>query len=440
MANSLLEAYKKRLNISESVYSRAHNGDKMDTNRKLVVAKCLQNLNNFMNESFDGSMATQRQDLGLYKKFCLNLTTVALPNLVAHDLVIVHPMSSMSGYVAYLQYTTGTAKGDVESNTFLRDPFKQGDAVPSYTSSTVVDPITSVSADMVPTWGPVVKGAFTDGSGAAKDVKIVDSKGAVTYADLTAEGKVPQAALKENGKVAYLYDNIVIPQDKLPTIKAEMKSIPLIAKARRLAIYFSQIAAFQAKTDYGFDLGDSLAEQAVGELQYEVDTEIINLLDETAGEAQANLIWSKTLPVGVAKTEHYEGFSEVVEIARSIIYNRTKKFAPNYMVIAADVLPILTFIKGWTAAPAGQVNGPYMAGTLNSLKVFVSPSMASGEYLIGVNGNDMLSSVAVYAPYMAILPTSLLQFADGTTSQGFSTLYDLKVLNKDLIVKGKVVA
>ena len=27
-----------------------------------------------------------------------NLTTVALPNLISHDLVIVHPMSSMSGY------------------------------------------------------------------------------------------------------------------------------------------------------------------------------------------------------------------------------------------------------------------------------------------------------------------------------------------------------
>ena len=30
---------------------------------------------------------------------------------------------------------------------------------------------------------------------------------------------------------------------------------------------------------------------------------------------------------------------------------------------------------------------------------------------------------------MAIVPTSLLQFADGATSQGFSTLYDLKLLN-----------
>lgn len=47
-----------------------------------------------------------------------------------------------------------------------------------------------------------------------------------------------------------------------------MKSIPLIAKARRIAVYYSQIAAFQAKTDYGFDLGDQLAEQAVGQLSY----------------------------------------------------------------------------------------------------------------------------------------------------------------------------
>ena len=45
-----------------------------------------------------------------------------------------------------------------------------------------------------------------------------------------------------------------------------MEAIPLIAKARRIAVYYSQIAAFQAKTDYGFDLGDQLAEKAVGQL------------------------------------------------------------------------------------------------------------------------------------------------------------------------------
>lgn len=41
MANALFESYKKRLQIAESVYSKKNNGATMDTNRKMVVAKCL---------------------------------------------------------------------------------------------------------------------------------------------------------------------------------------------------------------------------------------------------------------------------------------------------------------------------------------------------------------------------------------------------------------
>jgi len=65
-------------------------------------------------------------------------------------------------------------------------------------------------------------------------------------------------------------DNVVIPQNDLPIVNAEMKMMPLMAKARRVAVYYSQIAAYQAKTDYGFDLGDQLSEKAVGELQYKL--------------------------------------------------------------------------------------------------------------------------------------------------------------------------
>ena len=98
MATNLLEAYSKRIKIAESVYSKSHNGEKMDNTRKLCLAKCLQNVNAFINEAFEQSTGTQRSDMGMFKKFCLNLTNVALPNLIANDLVIVSPMSSMSGY------------------------------------------------------------------------------------------------------------------------------------------------------------------------------------------------------------------------------------------------------------------------------------------------------------------------------------------------------
>ena len=65
MAKNLVEAYKNRLAISESVYSRDHNGEKMGNNKKMVVAKCLDNISRFMNEAFDSSTGTQRSDMGL---------------------------------------------------------------------------------------------------------------------------------------------------------------------------------------------------------------------------------------------------------------------------------------------------------------------------------------------------------------------------------------
>lgn len=40
---------------------------------------------------------------------------------------------------------------------------------------------------------------------------------------------------------------------------------------------------------------------------------------------------------------------------------------------------------------------------------------------------------------MAVVPTSLLQTPDGATTQGWSTLYALEILNKDLLIAGKLV-
>lgn len=439
---TLTEKYAKRIKIAESVYSGSHRGQVMDSNRKLMVATALNNVNKFLNEAFSSADATQRSAMGDYKKFCLNLTNVALPNLIAPELVITHPMTSMTGYVAYIEYTTGgKQKGETAPNTVLNNPFRLGDAQADYTSSAVVESVeTFTSGTTKLAWLPVAVKA--DGK---PDVRFLDADGAELNVtgdvQVAADGTVTATVSGTVKKIAYRYDNVVIPQNDLPVLKAEMKSIPLLAKARRIAVYYSQIAAFQAKTDYGFDLGDQLAEKAVGELQYEIDTEVVNLLEKTADENAVKIpAWSRTLPVGVSKREHYAGFAEQVEIARQVIYDKTKRFAPNWMVISSSILPVLTFIEGFKAAPATNINGPYFAGTLNSLKVYVSPSLATDKYLIGVNGSDMMSAVAVYAPYMPIVPTSLLQFADGGNSQGFSTLYDLKVLNPDLVVEGTIVA
>ena len=461
MAN-LCEAYKSRLAIAERFYSQKHAGEKLSESKKLVTAKVLENTNKFLNEAFENSVGTQRSDLGLFKKFALNLTTVALPNLIAHDLVIVHPMSSMSGYVNYVQYTRGSNKGAYVQGDVINDPFRlgsfkngaDGKLDTNYTAAKVCEAkqaaesgeykVTLMWTPVVPTTVEVVATGATfrdNGEGKLQEmdgdkVKEGGKTGTIDY----ATGAISFAASTLTAGavfVNYAYDNVVIPQNDLPIINAEIKAIPLIAKARRIAIYYSQIAAFQAKTDYGMDLGAQLAEKAVGELSYEIDTEITSMLVDNATES-ALLSFNKALPMGVSKAEHYEGFAEVVEIGKQLIYDNTKRFAPTYMLIASDILPILSFVKGFSAASTSSVNGPYFAGTLNGLKVFVTPNVKAGTFVLGVNGDDMMSSAAVYAPYMAIVPTQLLGYADGGMSQGWSTMYDLKMLNAGLLVKGTV--
>lgn len=424
---TLLETYKKRLAVSESVYSKAHEGETLSDSKKMAVAMVLNNTNKFMNEAFSNSVGTQRADLGMWKKFCLNLTTVALPNLIAHDLVIVQPMSSMSGYITYVKYTSGSTKGQTSRGEVFNDPFKLGKVDVNYTSSKVVENVEA--GEVVFAWTPVVAGS----------VKFLEEGGS-EYVELTPNPDTGKYSVEKAGKVAYEYDNVVIPQNDLPIVNASIESKALVAKARRVAVYYSQIAAFQAKTDYGFDLGDQLAEKAVGQLSYEIDTEITDLLISLGGDADSDLIFNRTVPAGVSKAEHYEGFAEIVEIAKQKIYDRTKRYAPNYMLCASNVLPILPFIKGFKAAPAGKINGPYFAGTLNSVKVFVTPNIEAGKFVMGVNGDDMMSSAAIYAPYMSVVPTQLLGYADGAMSQGFSTLYALETLNEDLVIAGKVVA
>ena len=433
MANLLLEKYSKRIALAESVYQKRHNGESMDSLRKITVAKCLDNVNKFLNEAFDSSMGTQRAAMGDYKKFCIALTTVGLPNLIAFDLVAVSPMSSMYGNVAYIEYVKGTTKGESSEGDMVNSIWELGTPDVNYTSQNVVE--TVVDGQTEPMFGPVKKAMVDPATGEAFNFKVMNG-GLIEFTD-----DFPAAG----AKVAYVYDNVIIPQETLPTLKAELKNIGLEAKARRIAVFYSQMAAFQAKTDYGFDLADGLAEQAVGQLSYEIDTEICNMLidaaDEYAAENPTGIAdFSKTLPIGVNMADHYASFAAKVEELKQVLYMRTKKFVPNFMLAAADIMPVLNFVPGFQAASVSDINGPYFAGTFNGIKVYVTPNIESGKFVLGVNQGAMQASAGVYAPYMPVVPTQLLGFADGGMSQGWSTMYDCKILNAALLVPSAIVA
>ena len=439
MRQNLLETYSRQLKVAEAYVAKNFEGKTMSSQTALTTAVLLDNTNRWITESLNNTIgAVNHTDLGAWKKFCLNLTNIAVPSLIANDLVIVHPMTSYSGSVAYLEYVALTEKNGMKDEV-LNSVFGHGkmdENRMNYTSQIIVE---TVGSDEKLAFDNVVVNGLTYMDETSSDVKRATYKVNGTY--------VNEYTPKNGDKVAYVAEQFQmtkVPAKEIPSIGPRMKHIPLVAEPRRIAVRYDQITAFQAKTDYGFSLDKQIAEQACGELAYEIDTEIVAMLKDGAKEGTTDaefkrLTWSKTLPAGVSKFEHYNGFLEIVEIAKAIIYDRTKKFHPNYMVIASDILPVLRFVNGFTAAKNAKMNGPYKVGELDGMNVYVSPMMESGEFFLGLNGSDMMSSAGVYAPYMAIVPTQLLGTPDGGMAQGFSTWYAKALLNKNLLVRGSIV-
>lgn len=137
----------------------------------------------------------------------------------------------------------GTTKGQSKAGDMTNSVYQLGDVDENYTGEAVVETV-ATAGNVKPAFGPVVKGAFTNPTDNKQyDVKLIaDGSGAVTYENVTSSGDV--AAVQ--GRMAYKYNNVQIPQETLPTLKAELKNIGLVAKARRISVYYSQIAQFQA--------------------------------------------------------------------------------------------------------------------------------------------------------------------------------------------------
>ena len=94
----LVEKYAPRIKYAESYYAKKNAGATLDADRKFVLAQVLDNQSSFLSESFDNTVSTQRSDMGLFKRFTMDIATLVMPNLIAPEVVLVKPMTAMNGY------------------------------------------------------------------------------------------------------------------------------------------------------------------------------------------------------------------------------------------------------------------------------------------------------------------------------------------------------
>ena len=150
MRQNLLETYARQLKVAEAYVAKNFEGKTISSNTALTTAVLLDNTNRWMTESLNSEIgvSNRAESMGAWKKFCLNLTNIAVPSLIANDLVIVHPMTSYSGSVAYLKYVALDEK-KIGGNTELNSVFGLGqmdDMRMSYTSQVVVETLDETAA------------------------------------------------------------------------------------------------------------------------------------------------------------------------------------------------------------------------------------------------------------------------------------------------------
>ena len=267
---NLVEAYKNRIAFADNFYAQNHNGKRMDDYKKVLIASSLNNVSNFLNEAFEQSAGTQRAALGDYKRFCLTLTTLALPTMIAPEIVLTVPMASRTGFITYLNYTAGSNKGGVTRGKRFNSVWQLGEmdeARQNYTAAAVIDPFTGdgTTAAFNLMWTPVpgtvkvtvagvdqVEGTDYDLTiGHEKRFEPLGPSTAVVPVDGTSNSQNATATVTFKAghipadgaaiRIGYEYDNIVVPQDDIPTLNAELAEVTLTAKARRIAV--NKIAA-----------------------------------------------------------------------------------------------------------------------------------------------------------------------------------------------------
>ena len=102
----------------------------------------------------------------------------------------------------------------------------------------------------------------------------------------------------------------------------------------------------------------------------------------------------KTPLEGASKLIQYPmAIDNALSYAQQVLYNRTKRYIPTYMIVSAEIVPMLPFCQQhFEMNDVTKVNGSYQCGKYKGLDVLVSPGLESNECVFGFKSSLLADS------------------------------------------------
>lgn len=426
-AKRALKLHEARINAAAEKLSKR--GREMNFERRLATAQCLENTRRQIKamEALSMGQATQPSSVGQYKRFAMDMVATLVPNLIAPDLVSVQAIDNRVGMINILEYQYGDDKGVARRGQTFASPLAYQGTDVDYTSATVKSEVISDGQTTL-TWVPVKPETFH----VYRAGQVVS--GITVEIDGTINGEI-----KAGDVVSYFYDNETVPVNA-PTIKLDIRSIPVETKSRKLKAIWSFDAAYELTKEYGQDMQTMLATQSTAEIQQEIDNEVMYDLLKIAN-AGPEVVWSRTQPPGVNMIDHYDTFFAEIVKGSNQIFQATRRAHANFMVCGIGVASVMQVMRNFDGAEDLTAIGPHFIGTLsNGIRCYVNPNFDENVFVLGYKGNTLIDAGYVYAPYMPIMTTGMITLADDFAArEGWATSYGTKAINPRLYVRGRII-
>ena len=244
----------------------------------------------------------------------------------------------------------------------------------------------------------------------------------------------------------------------IPELNVEMKSLPIVAKTRKLKAQWTPEFAQDLNAYHSIDAEAELTSMLSEYISQEIDFEILDMLMQDAKStgywsAKAGNVWNGSAFAAMDASEYgasaynqgawFQTLGTVIAGVSNSIHQKTLRGGANFLVVSPDVATIIESIPGYaSSADNGDAQfafGVSKVGSLNSrFQVYKNPYMKENVILMGYRGTQFLETGAVYAPYIPLIMTPLVYDPTNfTPRKGVMTRYAKKMLRGEFY--GKVV-
>ena len=228
----------------------------------------------------------------------------------------------------------------------------------------------------------------------------------------------------------------------VPELNIEMRSIPIVAKTRKLKAQWTPEFAQDLNAYHSIDAEAELTSMLSEYVSQEIDFEILDMLIQNAlttgyWSAKIGQVWNGSAFVqdtnlnGQAYIQGtwFATFGTVLQRVSNQIHAKTMRGGANFLVVSPDVATVLESIPGYVADGTGAERefafGLTRVGSFaQRYKVYKNPYMQENLVLMGYKGTQFLETGAVYAPYIPLIMTPLVyDYKNFTPRKGVMTRY-----------------